>query len=180
MFRKLLPAIAALGFVGAIAIAADPPAKDAAKTVKTPDPSRKIIKWPGGWMYVDEPGVIYHDNSAPKGPSMNLIENSGNGIGNSIIIDGSAPGTTVIKNSRNGIGNTLRVTPEGPVIDLSAKPAVKLDMNRYKGKDAKFWSKKVHSDALRCDLFWCPKAELWFKYDKFADLYLPVTAKDLK
>ena len=52
-------------------------------------------------------------------------------------------------------------------------------MQRYKGKDAKFWTKKVYSEALECNLFWCPKAELWFKYNKHADMYLPVTGKDV-
>ena len=180
MFRKILPGVAALGLLGSVALAADPPAKGPAAKAKTPDPNRKIIRWPGGWMYVDEPGIIYHDDTMPRGGSMNTIVNSGNGIGNSIVIDGATPGTTIVKNARNGIGNTLRVTPDGPVIDLSAKPAVKLDLKRYKGKDAKFWTEKVHSEALGYDLFWCPKAELWFRYHKDLDAYRPVTARDIR
>jgi len=87
-----------------------------------PDANRKFVRWPGGWMYLDEPGVIYHDDTAPKGGgSMNIITDSANGIGNSIVIDGQTKGTTILRNARNGIGNSITVTPKGPIIDVTPR-----------------------------------------------------------
>jgi len=52
-----------------------------------------------------------------------VITGSGNGWGNTIIVDndGSAgQGVTIIQGTRNGFGNRLIVRPgDGPVIDLS-------------------------------------------------------------
>jgi len=104
------PGVVVLGLMGG---AAPPPAAPAA-------PHRQIIRWPGGWMYLDEPGVIYRQ-AAPAGGTTTITD-SANGIGNSIVVNnGGNPGVTILRNVRNGIGNTVTVTPAGPVIDLSPK-----------------------------------------------------------
>lgn len=129
MTRKLLSGVAVLGLMTGFVAAADTPAPPAKEKSPTPDPSRKIVRWPGGWMYLDAPGVIYHDSTpSPKSGvagATNVIMDSANGVGNSITIDnGGKPGVTVLRNVRNGIGNKITVTPDGPVIELPAKPVV--------------------------------------------------------
>ena len=127
MTQKLMFGMAALGLLGGMAAAQAKPAEpvkaaDAAKAGKKVDVERKIVRWPGGWMYLDTPGVIYHDGS-PKPGAANVIMDSGNGVGNKIVLDtGDGPGVTVIRNVRNGVGNTLTVTPKGPVIELPPEP----------------------------------------------------------
>jgi hypothetical protein len=105
---------------------------------------------------------------APNAPPKNsakgttIIANSGNGIGNTIVIEGS--GDVRLVNSRNGIGNNVLVR-NGTVIDLNTL--------KYRGKDNKFWSQKKWDKALGSDLYWCPKTALWFRYDAKADCYRP-------
>ena len=116
--KILCPGVFALGLLGcAIAASAAPPS--------APAQQRQIIRWPGGWMYLDEPGVIYHDAAAPKTGSTTAISGSANGVGNKIVVDnGKSSGVTVIRNSRNGVGNSVTVTPSGPVFETTpAKPA---------------------------------------------------------
>src|SRR5580704_9514816 len=109
IIKILCPGVMALGLLGN-AVCADPPA--------AATPQRQIIRWPGGWMYLDEPGVIYHDGSAPKTGSTTVITGSANGIGNKIVIDnGKSAGTTILRNVRNGFGNSVTVTPNGPVFE---------------------------------------------------------------
>ncbi len=133
MARKLFrPGLLSLGLLGAaVATAADPapaPKADPAKAAKGPDMTRKVIRWPGGWMYKDEPGVIYHTDGTKDGKRTTVsgpttvITDSGNGNNNHIEIDtGGKPGLTVLRNVRNGSNNTIKVTPEGVVIDATPK-----------------------------------------------------------
>src|SRR5205085_519586 len=51
------------------------------------------------------------------GGSTTVITNSGNGVGNRIVVSGTA-GTTVVQNVRNGIGNRLILDPDELLIDL--------------------------------------------------------------
>jgi hypothetical protein len=185
MTSYFLPGVAALGLVGGLAggAGADPPAPAPAAPAapaKSADPQRQIIRWPGGWMYLDQPGVIYHDRTAP-GPAT-VVTNSANGVGNRIVIDtGGAGGVTVVRNVRNGVGNSLTVTPAGPVIELPAakppapaaagpRPAAPL----HQGRKAKFWAVKGWSDAHDCTLYWDPAAARWYRYDRAADCYRPL------
>jgi hypothetical protein len=43
----------------------------------------------------------------------------------------------------------------------------------YKGKANAFWSQKVFSEALDCNLYWCPTAKQWFRYHAEDDAYRP-------
>jgi hypothetical protein len=44
----------------------------------------------------------------------------------------------------------------------------------YQGKAHPFWSQKVFSDTYDCNLYWCPKTKLWFRYVADDDAYRPV------
>lgn len=113
--KILCPGVIALGLLGSSVLAGDP---------AVPALNRQIIRWPGGWMYLDEPGVIYRDGSVQKTVSTTVITGSANGIGNKIVVDnGKSSGTTILQNVRNGAGNSVTVTPSGPVIE--AKPEKK-------------------------------------------------------
>ncbi|MDB5307602.1 MAG: hypothetical protein JWO38_1804 [Gemmataceae bacterium] len=162
------PGVIALGLLGgAVPAPAQPPA--------APAPQRQIVRWPGGWMYLDEPGVIYHDGSAPKPGSTTMIAGSANGVGNRIVVDNDgAPGVTVLRNVRNGVGNSVTVTPAGPVFDLSPRAGAVRPAVEYKGRATKFWTRKVYSEDLGYTMYWCPKTEWWFRYDKKADVYRPI------
>ena len=70
----------------------------------------------------------------------------------------------VVRNSRSGFGNRLILGPD----DLLREPPV------YRGKETKFWSRKVWSDSYDCPLYWCPKHEQWFRYHRDDDTYRPV------
>jgi hypothetical protein len=67
----------------------------------------------------------------------------------------------------------VTVTPGGLVLELPAKPAAAPE---YKGRDAKFWTKKLWSETYDCNVYWCPKAQRWYRYDRAADTYRPVPA----
>ena len=107
-FSILYPGLMALWLFGG-SVGVEPPA----------GPARPIIRWPGGWMYLDKPGVINHDGAAPKMGSTTVITGSANGVGNSIVVDnGKSSGKTILRNVRNGIGNSITVTPKGPVFEV--------------------------------------------------------------
>ena len=49
----------------------------------------------------------------PKGTT-NVVTDSGNGVGNTIVLDNDGPsGTTILRNVRNGVGNKLYVQQDG-------------------------------------------------------------------
>jgi hypothetical protein len=108
MFGKVLcRGAVVLGLIGGVTASAAPPT--------APPPHRPVVRWPGGWMYLDEPGVIYHDGTAPDTGSTTIVAGSANGVGNRIVIDnGNSSGVTVLWNVRNGVGNSVAVTPAGP------------------------------------------------------------------
>lgn len=168
------PGVVALGLLGCTAAAeAQPPPAPSPPPPRPAGgaPQRQVIRWPGGWMYVDGPEAIMKQNGT-KG-STNVVTDSANGVGNRIVIDnGETPGVTVLRNVRNGVGNSVTVTPKGPVIELQPPPAA------YKGRATKFWTKKVKSEVFGCTMYWCPKTKWWFRYDKAADAYQPITSDD--
>ena len=119
MTRKHLAlGLAALGLTAAPATAQQNPPQE------KPAPQRQIVRWPGGWMFLDAPGVIYRDDAPPPAPgaaagrggSLTVVSNSGNGVGNRISVDAGASGLTVLHNVRNGFGNRVTVTPAGAVV----------------------------------------------------------------
>jgi hypothetical protein len=117
---------------------------------------------------------------------LNLITNSGNGVGNTIVVDnGGADGLTILSGVRNGIGNRVLVRPQsGCVLDLpglssrapdfGACPYDPLTGLGYKGKDNRFYSQTAYSRERRCTVYWCPRTWLWYRYDGGSDSYLPL------
>jgi hypothetical protein len=135
-------------------------------------PPRPINRAADGWTLRDNTGVIVR--APAKEGSTTVITGSANGIGNRIVVDnGGTPGVTIIQNVRNGVGNSVIVTPKGPVIDLSEKARLAPTVE-YKGRATKFWSRKVFSETMDCNLYWCPKTQWWFKYDNKDDVYRPL------
>jgi hypothetical protein len=84
-------------------------------------------------MIMNGPEVIVRHAGVPevRAGSANIVTGSGNGFGNTIVVDGGRPGVTVVQNARNGIGNRLIVNPDDLLLDLDdldlgvplAKPA---------------------------------------------------------
>ena len=110
--------------------------------------------------------------------STTVITNSGNGLGNRIVVSGTG-GTAIVKNVRNGIGNRLILDPDELLIDLDdllPQPAAKLQPKRlaYSGKANQFWSKKQFNDELDCNLYWSDTDRLWFRYYADDDQYRPL------
>ena len=112
------------------------------------------------------------------GGGTTVITNSGNGVGNRIVVSGTG-GTTIVKNVRNGIGNRLILDPDEVLIDIdgllpqpAAKPQAKPLV--YSGKANAFWSKKQFNDELDCNLYWSDTDRLWFRYYADDDQYRPL------
>lgn len=125
-------------------------------------------------------------SSTPGGGSTTVVSNSGNGVGNRIVVSGT-PGLTVVKNARNGIGNRLILDADDLLLDLddltlfpkaAVKPPVAVEVKPappvYAGKANPFWAKKVFSDAHDCNLYWSAADKLWFRYCPDEDRYRPV------
>ncbi len=127
--KQIALGLAALGLTAAPA-----PAQQNPPQVK-PAPRREVVRWPGGWVYLDAPGVIYRDDAPPpalgaaaaarRGGSLTVVSNSGNGVGNRISVDAGASGLTVLHNARNGVGNRVTVTPAGAVVIVPARAGAK-------------------------------------------------------
>lgn len=119
---------------------------------------------------------------------LNMITNSANGVGNTIVVDnGAADGQshTILSGVRNGIGNQVLVRPQsGCLLDLpglsahasdfGARPCDPLMGLRYTGKDNRFYSQTTYSQEWQCTLYWCPRTWLWYRYDRNSDSYLPL------
>lgn len=80
----------------------------------------QVVRWPGGYMIMNGPEVVVRHNRTSTGRSTNLVTGSGNGFGNTIVVDNGpgGGGVTVVKNARNGIGNRLIVGPDDLLLDL--------------------------------------------------------------
>ncbi|MBX9624360.1 MAG: hypothetical protein K2X82_11180, partial [Gemmataceae bacterium] len=157
----------------------------------------KVVRWPGGSVVVNGPEVVVRQ-AGPRGRSANVITGSGNGSGNTVVVDGGPGGVTVVKNARNGVGNRLVLDPDDLLVDLDAelagwlgavgrcKPApadpfapakiVPADPGPklYRGKANPFWDRKAFSEAHDCNLYWSPADRLWFRYGSDDDTYRPV------
>lgn len=112
------------------------------------------------------------------GGNTTVVTNSGNGVGNRIVVSGTG-GTTIVQNVRNGIGNRLILDPDELLIDLDdlvPQPACKPQPKPlcYAGKANPFWSKKQFSDELDCNLYWSDADRLWFRYSADDDVYRPL------
>lgn len=110
---------------------------------------------------------------APQPPavvgSQTVIRGSGNGFGNTIIVDnqGFGPSSTVIENTRNGFGNKVTVINNGQSVVLTDPPC-------YRGKANAFWNTKLFCDSLGCTVYYCPKAAKWYIYLGTEDAYRPL------
>ncbi len=120
MTRSLRTKLAALTAIGglATAAAAQPPAQP------LPDQKPRVIRWNGGYMVMDNAGgVVVRQAGVPGGSSTNIINGSGNGIGNRIVVDnGDTSGVTIVSNSRLGIGNKIIVNAEDVLLDIPDLP----------------------------------------------------------
>jgi hypothetical protein len=67
--------------------------------------------------------------------------------------------------------------PIAPAPDAIPPAAAPVAPPSYKGKASAFWTKKAFSDALDCNLYWCPATKLWFRYHADDDTYRPVPAQ---
>jgi hypothetical protein len=132
-------------------------------------------------------------SSTPGGGSTTVVSNSGNGVGNRIVVSGT-PGLTVVTNARNGIGNRLLLDADDLLLDLDDRtlfpkgavkpPAVAVSKPAavegkpatpvYAGRATAFWTRKAFSDAHDCHLYWSPIDRLWFRYSPDEDQYRPV------
>jgi hypothetical protein len=72
-------------------------------------------------------------SAQPPATGSNVIRGSGNGVGNTIVVEGNGTGKTVISNSRNGVGNRIVVRNDGGTVvidddllreDLAGVPGV--------------------------------------------------------
>jgi hypothetical protein len=116
------------------------------------------------WMFASQSTTLCAQTTSPRKGSTTIISNSGNGIGNTIIVSGADKASVKILNSRNGLGNQILVQG-GKVIDLN-----KL---RYPGKNKRFWTKQKWDRELATNLYWCPTTNLWFRYHGADDSYRP-------
>ena len=178
MNRTWTAAVAAFGLAG-VAAAVDPlapaapppldplpPPAEVAPTAPLPQPQ----PLPPARVVVNGPEVIVHQRGNGSGSST-VISGSGNGFGNRIMVgSGPAGGTTVIQNSRNGFGNQIIVDGE----ELGDFPPLVAAPPTYRGRDAKFWTKKVFSEDWDCNVYWCPKAGKWYRYAADEDVYRPL------
>ena len=144
--RTRLAALAAAGGLAGAAHAQEPvgPANPVAPPVTVPaDPGvekavplpaapaapaarPQVIRWPGGYMVMNGPEVIVRHAGPPAGGvnvrgtrSTNVVTNSGNGFGNTIVVSNGSGGggVTVVRNARNGVGNRLIVDPDDLLLD---------------------------------------------------------------
>ncbi len=194
--RTGLAALAALGGLAAAASAQPVPA-----TPATPEP--QVIKWPGGYMIVNGRETIVRQSSAGRstnvitgsgngvgnrivvdgGPGgVTVVSGSRNGVGNKLVLN---PDDLLLD-----LDEWLKPCPKpAPAVPMAApKPAADPEAlplparpevadapaQVYKGKASAFWAKKAFSDALDCNLYWCPATKLWFRYHADDDAYRPV------
>lgn len=196
-FRTGLAAVAALGLSAASHAQPVPAAPPPAPPVVAPA-EPQVVKWPGGYVVVNGSEVIVRQ--ASPGRSTNVISGAGNGVGNKIVVDGG--GLTIVSGSRVGVGNRLIVDPDDLLIDLdwafrpkpvpvapmaAPKPAppepvaapepLPVAPPLYKGKANAFWAKKAFSEALDCNVYWCPTAKLWYRFHADDDIYRPLATQ---
>jgi hypothetical protein len=118
---RLAAALAALG-----GLATSSRAQVVEPGVDKPCPAPQVVTWPGGSVTVNGPEVIVRQPGR-TGRSTGVISGSGNGFGNTIVVDnGPGGGITVVQNSRNGVGNRLILGPDDELIELprcTPKPA---------------------------------------------------------
>lgn len=150
----------------------------------------KVIRWNGGYVMTNGSETIVRQ-SGVRGRSTNVVAGSGNGWGNTIVVDGGAGGLTVVKNARNGVFNRLILNPDDLLVDLDddladlpawvvggvrpkPAPAEPAAPKLYRGKANPFWDRKAFSDAHDCNLYWSPVDKCWFRYGSDDDTYRPV------
>lgn len=198
--RTRLAALAAAGGLTVAVAHAQPPAEvppapapAPVEPAPLPVPEPRVIRWPGGCLVLNDapaagPEVVGRVPLAGR-KAVNVVTGSGNGFGNTIVVDGGPGGLTVVRNARNGVGNRLVVNPADDLLDLDRELADLLDWvppaarpapvapavpKVYRGKANPFWTKKAFSDAHDCNLYWSPADKGWFRYSADDDSYRPV------
>jgi len=153
-FWRILSAGVVLAGLGFVAYGDEPPAPEK-PAPKAEGPAPK-----------DDPAPAKPRPPLP-GKSRTVISNTGNGFGNTIIVDngGAGRGEVIISNTRNGVGNRLIIS--GREVELPPAPV-------HKGKDNRFWSFRVWCEELECLIYWDPRALTWYSYHPASDTYRPV------
>jgi hypothetical protein len=87
-------------------------------------PRPQVVRWAGGYVVLNGPEVVVRQPGV-AGRSTNVVTGSGNGFGNTIVVDNGpgGGGVTIVQNARNGVGNRLVVDPDDVFLDLDLLPA---------------------------------------------------------
>ena len=199
-FHAMRIGLAALAAGGlAAAASAQPPAAPA-----TPEP--QVIKWPGGYMVINGREVIMRQNGTGPSTNVisgagngvgnrivvdggaggvTIVSGSRIGVGNKLVVDPDdlLLDLDALLKPACKPAPAVPMTPPKPVAEpapeplpVPAAPAAE-PAPVYKGKANAFWAKKAFSDALDCNLYWCPTTKLWFRYHADDDAYRPVAVQ---
>lgn len=147
-----------------------------------------VITETAGEMVPEPVGEMVPEPADPVMPkATNVIENTGNGVGNSIMVENDGlPGgsTTIIRNVRNGFGNRVIIQNGGAGIVLGnapmpavmpAMPGVPFDWRAYvPGNRARLdWTERRWSTPLGCWLYLGNTDSQWYFYDSDQFVYRP-------
>jgi hypothetical protein len=122
---------------------------------------------------VDTPPEVIVRSRTPGTGSANVVVGSGNGWGNSIIVEGTPGAATVVQNSRNGFGNRVIINGVDVLADLpfGELPAAFAPSPVYRGRANRFWTERAWSEADDCNVYWSPADGKWFRYHRVDDTY---------
>ena len=168
------------------------------------EPEPQVIKWPGGYMVLNGKEMILRQNGGGSstnvisgagngvgnrivvdggpGGGVTVVSGSRIGVGNKLVVN---PDDVLLdldqwlkpcRKPAPAVPMAAPKPPADPVIPeaLPAPAAPEKAEPVYKGKANAFWAKKEFSDALDCNLYWCPTTKLWFRYLAAEDAYRPV------
>ena len=116
--------------------------------------------------------------------STTVIENAGNGVGNTIVTENGGPGggTTVIRNARNGFGNRVIIQNGGRCVELGSCPppdvggvGAGFDWRDFVPMDRPTlnWTARRYDRNLGCWMYWSPRDFGWYWYDATRTAYRP-------
>ena len=129
------------------------------------------------------------------GKNVNIISNSGNGVGNQIVIEGDGSGsTTIINGYPNGVGNKIIINGQNILNQPGlmdnrwipnhvkqfmppgfGNPLLAGQTNVvYPGKENPFYEFAVFSPEMNGMLYWDTQTQTFFRYSALADCYLPI------
>jgi hypothetical protein len=164
---KPLAVAAGLAALAGLALAQDPPAPTGPAPVVAPAP----VPRPPVVTVESPPEVVVRGRT--PGTNSTVVVGSGNGWGNSVVIDGTPGASTVVQNSRNGFGNRVVINgidvladlPFGELTAAMTPPPV------YRGRATRFWAERAWSEADDCNVYWSAADGKWFRYHRADDSY---------